>query len=114
MSQESIKMKEVIVQASKPIIQLDISNSQFNVSSDEIRALPIDEISDILDLQAGVNGLSIRGGGTRESLFRVDGFSYTDERSNIPYTSIPIGIIKEIQVQTGGFNAEYGNIRSGE
>ena len=113
MSQESIKMKEVIVQASKPIIQLDISNSQFNVSSDEIMALPIDEISDILDLQAGVNGLSIRGGGTRESLFRVDGFSYNDERSNIPYTSIPIGIIKEIQVQTGGFNAEYGNIRSG-
>ena len=113
MTQESIEMVEVIVQASRPIVQLDISNSQFNVSSDEISDLPIDEISDILDLQAGVNGLSIRGGSSRESLFRVDGFSFNDERSNIPYTSIPISIIKEIQVQTGGFNAEYGNIRSG-
>ena len=108
MTQESIEMVEVIVQASRPIVQLDISNSQFNVSSDEISDLPIDEISDILDLQAGVNGLSIRGGSSRESLFRVDGFSFNDERSNIPYTSIPISIIKEIQVQTGGFNAEYG------
>ena len=27
--------------------------------------------------------------------------------------SIPLSIIKEVQVQTGGFSAEYGNIRSG-
>ena len=62
MTQESVEMGEIIVQAKKPIVQLDISNSQINVNSDEISSLPIDEISDILDLQAGVNGLSIRGG----------------------------------------------------
>jgi hypothetical protein len=43
----------------------------------------------------------------------VDGFTLRDERNNAPYTTISYTSIKDIQIQTGGFNAEYGDIRSG-
>jgi len=113
MIQKSIEMATVTVQAKRPIVIPDISNSQINISSKEIETLPFDEIIDVIGLQSGIEGMSVRGGGSRESLFQVDGISYNDERSNVPYTSLPMGIIQEVQVQTGGFNAEYGNIRSG-
>jgi outer membrane receptor protein involved in Fe transport len=113
LTQKSIEMGQITVNATKPVVVHDISNSQINISSDEITTLPFDEISEVLGLQAGIEGLSVRGGGSRESLFQVDGLSYNDERSHVPYMSIPLGIIKEVQIQTGGFNAEYGNIRSG-
>ena len=113
LNQRSIDMESIIVEAVRPIIAHDISNSQINITNEEITILPFDNVTDILGMQAGIEGLSVRGGGSRESLFQVDGLSYNDERSFNPYTSIPIGIIKEVQVQTGGFNAEYGNIRSG-
>ena len=113
LTQRSIEMERITVEATRPIIVHDISNSQINITSDEITDLPLDDISDVLGLQAGIEGLSVRGGGSRESLFQVDGLSYNDERSYVPYMSIPLSIIKEVQVQTGGFSAEYGNIRSG-
>ena len=113
LTQRSIEMEKITVEATRPIIIHDISNSQINITSDEITDLPFDDISDVLGLQAGIEGLSVRGGGSRESLFQVDGLSYNDERSYVPYMSIPLSIIKEVQVQTGGFSAEYGNIRSG-
>ena len=113
LNQRSIEMEKITVEATRPIIIHDISNSQINITSDEITDLPFDDISDVLGLQAGIEGLSVRGGGSRESLFQVDGLSYNDERSYVPYMSIPLSIIKEVQVQTGGFSAEYGNIRSG-
>ena len=111
--QESIEMETITVRAARPVVIHDISNSQINISSQDIENLPFDEIVDVIGLQAGIEGMAVRGGSSRESLFQVDGISYNDERSNVPYTSIPMGIIQEVQVQTGGFNAEYGNIRSG-
>jgi outer membrane receptor protein involved in Fe transport len=64
-------------------------------------------------LQAGVQGLTIRGGGSDQTAFVVNGITLRDERDNTPYTGISFTNIEEIQIQTGGFNAEYGNIRSG-
>ncbi|KAF0140378.1 MAG: TonB-dependent receptor [Stygiobacter sp.] len=48
-----------------------------------------------------------------QTAFVVNGMTLRDERDNTPYTGISFTSVKEIQVQTGGFNAEFGNIRSG-
>lgn len=110
---EAIQLSEVIVEAENPMVIPDISASQLNIQSDQINNLPISNITQAIGLQAGIEGLTIRGGSQRETAFLVDGFLRNDERSNNPYTSISLNSISEIQVQTGGFNAEYGNIRSG-
>ncbi len=67
-----------------------------------------------LELQAGGEpGLVIRGGGLDQVSFNVDGVSKRDARNNNAYTTVSFTAIEEFQLQTGGFNAEYGNLRSG-
>ena len=91
----------------------DVSASRMDIGSEFIKRLPVTTLDDVIGIQAGIEGLTIRGGARNQTAFLVNGFLFNDERVNNPYTSISLNSIKEIQVQTGGFNAEYGNIRSG-
>ncbi|GMQ81369.1 MAG: hypothetical protein BMS9Abin05_0800 [Rhodothermia bacterium] len=111
--QEAVDLEEVVVTADLPVVQADVSNSQLNITSSEIEALPVSSVSSIIGLQAGIRGLSVRGSGSDELSFMVNGLSLQDERNNTPFTNISITSVQEVQVQTGGFNAEYGNARSG-
>lgn len=110
---EALHFAEITVEAKRPLVIPDISASQLNIGSGQINRLPISNVNQAIGLQAGIEGLTIRGGSQRQTAVIIDGFLLNDERSNNPYTSISLNSISEIQVQTGGFNAEYGNIRSG-
>jgi outer membrane receptor protein involved in Fe transport len=108
----------ITVVAKRPVVFKDISASQAHIEAAQVAALPVQRIQQVIGLQAGIvgsvdGGIQIRGGGQDEIAFMIDGFTLRDERNNRPYTSIPLSSIQDIQVQTGGFNAEYGNIRSG-
>ncbi len=109
---------EVTVVAERPVVQKDVSGSQAQIDAVQVAALPVQRIQQVVGQQAGIigsvdDGIQIRGGGQDETAFMIDGFTLRDERNNTPYTSIPLSSIQDIQVQTGGFSAEYGNIRSG-
>jgi len=58
-------------------------------------------------------GLSIRGGEGDNILFMVDGVTMRDPRNNEPTTNLALSAVNEISVERGGFNAEYGQVRSG-
>lgn len=113
MSQKVLELEEIVVEAKRDIVEKGISGSYLNIDSDDFMSLPVTDITQIIGLQAGIEGLEIRGSSESQSAFMVDGFLMNDERSNNPYTSVSLTSVKEVQVQTGGFNAEYGNIRSG-
>ena len=113
LSEDTVGLEELVVTAELPVVQADVSNSQLNVTSDQIEALPVSSINSVVGLQAGIQGLSVRGSGSDELSFMVNGLTLRDERNNAPYTSISLSSVEEVQVQTGGFNAEYGNVRSG-
>ena len=104
MTVEAFAGQEVVVTAERPIVRTDISGSQTNISSDEIAEMPVKSISEAVALQAGVSGLSIRGGKTDEMLYLVDGMSTNDQRSNTPYTSIPMSDVQQVQSQVCGFS----------
>lgn len=113
MSTEVLDMAEVVVTAERPIIARDVSHSELNIDAKQIETMPVIDVTEVIGLQAGVQGLTIRGSSSRQSAFIIDGFVVNDERSNVPFTSVSLNTVREIQVQTGGFNAEYGNVRSG-
>lgn len=114
LNQDAIQSEEVIVVAQRPIVQKDVSSSRANISVREIENLPVSTVSAVVSLQAGVqSGLVVRGGTSDQTAFIVDGLTLRDERNNTPYSGISLSSVQDIQVQTGGFNAEYGNIRSG-
>ncbi len=117
LSEEAILASEIVVVAQQPIVQKDVSSSRVNLNVEEIKNLPVVSVASVIGLQAGVvsgtAGPLIRGGGADQTAFVVNGMTLRDERDNTPYTGISFTSVKEIQVQTGGFNAEFGNIRSG-
>lgn len=118
LSDQSIETAEVIVTAAKiPIVQQDVSSSRANISSAEIENLPTLNVNRVLGTQAGVrasdDGVVVRGGGIRETAYVVNGITMRDERDNTPYTGISVTAIENVQITTGGFSAEYGDLRSG-
>ncbi len=113
MTQTTLQTEEVIVVATRPIVERGVSSSRANITSEEIVNLPVTQVSSVVGLQAGVQGLSVRGGDSKETAFILNGLTLRDERDNTPYTSVSLLAVQDIQIQTGGFNAEYGNVRSG-
>ncbi len=115
--QKALTVGEVVVTAQHPIVIRDVSNSVYNIQTENIETLPVQTVAEVLTVQAGIqqgsSGILVRGGGANQTIYVVDGFRLNDERSNIPYSAVSLASAKDIQVQTGGFNAEYGNVRSG-
>lgn len=117
MQAEVLELNEVVVLAERPIVARDVSASEMHIESKTIESLPVKTLNEVLVLQAGIEedreGVRIRGGSVDQTAFMVDGLSLNDERSNIPFTVVSLNAVKEVKIQTGGFNAEYGNVRSG-
>ncbi len=111
---ETIAGEEVRVVAKRPMVQPDVSANVANIEAEEMENLPVAGVSEFINLQAGIEpGMTIRGMGTAGLSFVVDGTTMRDGRSNSPFSAISYTAISEVQIQTGGFNAEYGNVRSG-
>ena len=112
--EEAVGLAEIVVTSERPIVQLDVSANVSILDPADFVDLPIAGVSEVLDLQAGIEpGLQIRGGGVGEIAFVVDGMNLRTGRDHNPFTNISYTSLEEVQVQTGGFNAEYGNVRSG-
>ena len=109
----TIETEEVVVVAQQIIVKQDVSSSVTNLNIKEIENLPVASVSAVIGLQAGVQGLTIRGGGSDQTAFVVNGITLRDARDNTPYTGISLTSVSDMQIQTGGFNAEYGDLRSG-
>ncbi len=114
LEEETLELSEaVVVVATRPVVEKDVAASRSNISADEIAVLPIATVTEAIGLQAGIEGMNVRASGSDETAFVVDGFTMRDERDNTPYTGVSLTSISEVQVESGGFSAQYGNLRSG-
>jgi hypothetical protein len=112
--EEDVEGQEVLVTAERPVVELDVASSRANISAEEIERLPVTSVVGAVALQAGVEGgTSVRGSASNELQFNVNGLTIRDERTGTAYTAVPISSVQAVQLVTGGFNAEYGNVRSG-
>ncbi|MBL7024466.1 MAG: TonB-dependent receptor [Candidatus Marinimicrobia bacterium] len=108
----------VVVTFVQPKVQRDRTSSQVHVGEDMIKDLPVEEVSDILELQTGVTkdaggGLHIRGGRAREVVYWVDGVPVSDGYDGSSIVEVDKNAIQELQLVSGTFNAEYGQAMSG-
>lgn len=113
MSTEVLGGETVTVVSQRPLVKKDLSGSQMNMDAGSIEPLPVSSVSEVLGMNAGMDAFEIRGGSRYQTAVIMDGFVMTDNRSSAPVTTISLSSVEEIQVQMGGYNAEYGNIRSG-
>ncbi|HKB86612.1 MAG TPA: TonB-dependent receptor [Ignavibacteriaceae bacterium] len=115
---EAIEGQTVTVVAEKPIIEFNQTSSVKTVSSDEIESLPVQSLTDIINLQAGTVQTSdgqfhMRGGRGGEIQYQVDGVSINNPFDNQSSLTLDRSIIQEVSVVTGTFDAKYGQAMSG-
>lgn len=115
----SIEMEAVIVQGERnPLIRPDLTNPTTSITSETINELPVDQISDVIKLQAGITvgddgSIHIRGGYANETAYTLNGISLNDPYGNNRSIGLATNAVQEVSVSSGTFSAEYGNALSG-
>ncbi len=122
--------ESVTVTATRPIVEADKTSSSVHYDTDELKSLPVEGIRNVLELSAGINKnadgtYSIRGGGAYEINYQINGMKSLTTNTGVPaygtgsksdnswkYDINPLAIA-QMEVISGGFNAEYGNAQSG-
>jgi len=139
--QTVIAGEEVVVSGKRSIIQVDETASKTYLDADDINKLPVIELRDAVMLQAGVffdpipvlssqgrghagesgtgeTRYTIRGGDQEEIMWLINGSRSQSLTINArdaggSFMNMNSLAIKEIQILSGGFTAEYGNAQSG-
>ncbi len=115
----SVQMKAVVVEGVRnPLIRQDLTNPQVAITSETIKQLPVDQISDVIKLTAGVtvgdNGaIHVRGGYGNEIAYTLNGVSLNDPYGNNRSIGLATNAVQEVSLSAGTFSAEYGNALSG-
>src|SRR4030066_616005 len=110
--------QEVIIVGTRPMLDAEETQSKRTISRDEIEVAALENINDIVTQQAGVvqsdNEIHIRGGRSYENAFLLDGVSVQDPLAGTGFgLQLSANAIEEVEVITGGFNAEFGQATSG-
>jgi len=110
--------QEVVIVGEKPMLDAEETQSKRTISKEDIQVARLDNISDIVVQQAGVvqsdNEIHIRGGRSNENAFLLDGVSVQDPLAGTGFgLQLSANAIEEVEVITGGYNAEFGQATSG-
>ena len=127
----------VTVVDESPVIDVTSTTNGANISDELIQKIPIGRsLADIINLSPGVvssglagSNFSISGGSGWENTYIVDGAVVTNpgfgtmgvvtfNQKDVSWTvqggsGLPLEMIKEVQVMTGGFEPEYGEAQGG-
>jgi outer membrane receptor protein involved in Fe transport len=105
--------EEVVVTATRPLVQKDLTASTAIVGGEQIAALPVTEVGQVLSLQAGFVDGKLRGGRGGEVAYWIDGVPVTDAFNGGQVVEVNKALVQELQLVSGAFNAEYGQAMSG-
>ncbi len=118
LEEASIEIGEIVVTAKQKMINKDETSRTSIISSEVFSDLPVASFQDVVGLQAGFvvgadGSLHARGGRSGEVVYLIDGAPVRDPLGGGFNGQVDRYAIQELQVLTGGFNAEYGQALSG-
>lgn len=110
--------EDVVVIAERPLVEKDQTSSRHFVNAKEISSRPAQQLNEILSTLPGIDRnaggeLVVRRGSLDQVAFLIDGIRARNPLDFQPYTNINLTSIQELEIITGGFNAEYGEAQSG-
>ena len=105
--------QDVVVTSQRPLVQKDLTSTSVTISSSEIKMMPVESISQIVNLQAGVIDGHFRGGRANDVAYLIDGVAVTDAYNGGFGLQVENSSIRQMEVISGTFNAEYGQALSG-
>ena len=109
---------EVEIVGEPNIIDLESGQSSSVLGEKELGEINVKNVQEAVALQVGVSenpdGIQIRGGRVYETEYRVDGISAQDPLAGTGFgIDVDAGAINQVEVITGGADAEYGSGSSG-
>ncbi len=110
---QAVQSEEVIVEAEKPLVEVNLTSSVATVTNEDIEKLPVQSLSEIVNLQAGVVDGHFRGGRLGEVQYQVDGVTVNNPYNNSSTLKLDRSVLQEVQVISGTFDAKYGQAMSG-
>ncbi len=116
---EAVVLEGITVTAVKPLIKKDVTQTTRIVEAEDIEAMPRDTVNGILQTLPGVSvlnstgSLHVRGGRSTEVKYLIDGIPISDPIGGNLGLNISAKSLEQMEVITGGFNAEYGDAQSG-
>jgi len=139
LSSTALQMGEVLVTAENKFIQKDVTSTRREITREDIRETPgLESVTDIFKVQAGaiissvpqnikladgtqlqirdesLKDIHVRGGRGGEILYVVDGMPVTHPiYGGRSVLDLNVNDVENVQLITGGFNAEYGQAQSG-
>lgn len=112
---KALEGQEIVVTAYREAkVELDVTATKSTYSVADVENIAgVDDISDILELQADVVDDHFRGGRLGESTYILGGAAIINPINNQRAFKPIVTGIEQIEVYTSGFSAEYGNAQSG-
>ena len=114
---ETYETELITVVAPKPLINKNVTNSTSIVRSEDMENLPIRGVNAIVAQQTGIveqgGNLYVRGSRSDGVAYYIDGVLVNNPVFGGSQTSMIQNAIEEIQVQTGGYSAEFGGANGG-
>jgi outer membrane receptor protein involved in Fe transport len=110
----AVELGEIEVTAERPLIEKDVTSTNYSIGGSQVDRLPIRSVQDIITLFPSVTAEgNVRGGKSSEVVYLVDGLPMQDVVGGGVGSTLPKSSITEFSIQSGGFEAEYGNALSG-
>jgi len=114
MSVTILEGETVVVEADKIGAKKDQTSTMRNISSDQMKILPVETLESVVNLQAGVVNGHFRGGRKNEVAYLIDGMQVVEAFGGEGgAVSVEPETVEDLEVITGTFNAEYGRAMSG-
>jgi len=120
MSSSAVQVTGITVTAAaNPIVPRDQVTSKSIVDQKTVNNLPIDDVRNVVTLQAGVvesgsgTGVSIRGGRPGEANVYVDGTPVRNQNGGGQGISVGTNAVEEASVTTGALGVEFGDAQAG-
>lgn len=112
--QSAVELSEMEITAERPLIEKDVTSTNYSVGTSQVDKLPVRDVQDLITLFPSVTAEgNVRGGKSTEVVYLVDGMPLQDVVGGGIGSTLPKSAITEFSMQSGGFDAEYGNALSG-
>ena len=110
--------KAIEVSAERRLVEVRQGTTVRSVTASDIRNLPVQTVTDVLQQQAGINTdadqIHVRGGRSDETVFVVNGVANRDlVTGQSTAGQLNARSVSEVNVATGAYDVRYGNALSG-
>ena len=121
----TLQLADLVVTSRIAPIDLTTASSGTNLRAGELDRLPLDRSMNSLislapqatyqspDINVRSEGVNIAGGSVWDNAYFVDGINVTNPAANAGGINLPYNFVQEVQVKTGGYEAEYGRAMGG-